>query len=66
MTTIDEIERAVTELEPDELSRFRSWFLDFDSARWDREIESDAVSGRLDALADEALVEHRAGRTRRL
>lgn len=66
MSTIEEIERAVTDLDPIELSRFRAWFLEFDAREWDRQIESDVASGRLDTLAEEALAEFRAGKTRPL
>ena len=34
----------------------------FDSDAWDRQIEADADSGRLDTLAEEALADLRAGR----
>ena len=66
MSTIDEIESAVQQLSPAELRKFRAWFLNFDAEEWDRQIERDAAAGRLDALADEALAEFRAGRTRPL
>jgi hypothetical protein len=66
MSTIQEIERAVSELTPQELAEFRRWFHDFDAAEWDRQLEADVAAGRLDALADEALADLRAGRTRPL
>ena len=66
MSTIQEIERAVRELSSEELSEFRQWFLEFDAAARDREFEEDVAAGRLDALADEAIAEFRAGRTRPL
>ena len=45
---------------------FRVWFESFDAAEWDRQIEGDAAAGKLDRLAEEALAEYRAGRTRPL
>jgi hypothetical protein len=57
MSTIDEIERAVTGLSPEDLTRFREWFLEFDAEAWDRQFAEDVASGRLDSLADEALPE---------
>ena len=62
MSTVQEIESAVRELTPDELARFRTWFIEFDAAVWDRRFEKDAVEGRLDALADEALRDLAEGR----
>ena len=66
MSTIQGIQRAVVALSPDELSEFRSWFLGFQADAWDRQLEQDAVEGRLDALAQDALGHLRAHRTRRL
>jgi len=37
---------------------------DSDVAEFDEKIEQDAKSGKLDRLAEEALADHRAGRTR--
>ena len=66
MTTAEDIERAVERLAPGELARFRAWFEGFDAARFDAAIERDAGAGKFDALADEALAAHRAGRSREL
>jgi hypothetical protein len=66
MDKLEDIERQVTQLTPEELARFRQWFADFDAAAWDRQIERDDASGKLAALAGKALSEHRAGRTRPL
>ena len=66
MTTAEEIEKAIERLPPDELARFRTWFEAFDAAQFDAAIERDARDGKLDALADEALATHRAGRSREL
>ena len=52
--TIQEIERAITELSPKELTRFREWFDEYYAQVWDKQIEQDAASGRLDKLMAEA------------
>jgi hypothetical protein len=62
MSTVIEIESAVSKLSREELSAFRAWFEDFDAEAWDRQFEEDAKAGRLDALADEALRDLREGR----
>lgn len=62
MSSIEEIERAVSELEPEELARFRAWFAEFDADVWDRQLAADVAAGRLDALAEEALQDLREGR----
>ena len=62
MSTIQEIEQAVSKLPPKELSTFRSWFAEFDAAVWDKQFEQDVADGRMDKLADEALNDLREGR----
>jgi hypothetical protein len=66
MTTAEDIEKAVEQLSPHELARFRAWFEAFDAQQFDAAIERDAQAGKLDALADEGLAAHRAGRSREL
>ena len=66
MSTVEDIENAVAELAPEDLAKFRAWFEQFDAARFDRKIERAASSGKLDRLADDALVDFRSGRAREL
>jgi hypothetical protein len=62
VSTVEEIERAVQGLSPEQLAAFRAWFAEFDAAVWDKQLEADVAAGRLDALADEALDDLRQGR----
>ena len=66
MTKIEQLEREIATLSAVELSEFRRWFADFDAEAWDRQFEHDAQSGALDALADDALADHRARKSRPL
>ena len=66
MTTVGEISVAVRRLPERELKKFRKWFVAYDAAAWDRQIERDEAAGRLDALIREARRETRAGRTKAL
>ena len=66
MSTVKEIESAVSRLSPDDLQSFRSWFQEFDAGAWDQQFEKDVQAGKLDALADEALNDLRAGRCQEL
>ncbi len=66
MTKLEDIEKAVAELAPGELARFRAWFEEFQSARFDEKIERDAGSGKLDGLAEAAVADFRKGRAREL
>jgi hypothetical protein len=64
--TLHDLESAVTGLSADELAKFRAWFIEFDADAWDRQIEADVKSGRLDSVAEEALDDFRSGRTTEL
>jgi hypothetical protein len=66
MPTAEDIEKAIEQLDPRELARFRAWFETFDAQQFDAAIKHDAHAGRLDAFADETLAAHRAGRSREL
>jgi len=66
MNAVEDIERAVAELGPSELARFRAWFEAFEAAHFDARIEADAASGRLDGFAEEAAGDLRKGRAREL
>ncbi|MEH2383318.1 MAG: hypothetical protein V7K27_31265 [Nostoc sp.] len=62
MNTLQEIERAVSQLSEKELSAFRVWFAEFDAANWDKQFEADVEAGRLNAFAERALQHLREGR----
>jgi len=64
--TIDDLEKAVSKLPPDQLAKFRDWFKAFDGARFDEKIERDAKASRLGRLAEQALAEFQEGRAREL
>lgn len=66
MSDVEQIERQIQSLDDQAFARLRQWFIEYDHARWDRQIEADSAAGRLDFLADEAFAEHRAGKTRPL
>jgi hypothetical protein len=62
MTTVDEIEKAIRGLRPEDLAALRQWFAVFDAEIWDRQIDTDVAAGRLDWLAEEGLRDLREGR----
>jgi hypothetical protein len=64
--TIEDIDKAVAKLAPDQLAAFRAWFEEFDAARFDQKIERDAQASRLDRLADQAVDVFRKGCAREL
>ena len=66
MTKLEQIEKSVTELDAKELEAFSTWFDEFQAARWDEQLEADSADGKLDTLAEKALADFRAGKTRPL
>ena len=66
MNSIDQAEKAVRELPPEQLAEFRRWFLEFDAAAWDVQYQTHVSACRLDAVAEEAISDLRQGRTRPL
>ena len=66
MLKVDEIQTAIESLPEDEYAHLRRWFLERDWEVWDREIEVDSTSGRLEFLIEEALEEEAKGKLRDL
>jgi hypothetical protein len=66
MSSVHEIETAVSKLSRQELLVFREWFSGFDAGAWDKQFEADVAGGLLDSLADEAIRDLREGRCRDL
>jgi hypothetical protein len=50
MSSVKEIASAISKLSRDDLTELESWFAEFTADAWDRQIEADAQSGRLDAF----------------
>jgi hypothetical protein len=46
-----------------DVAKFAAWFAEFHADVRGRQIEVDARSGKLDALADQALADHLAGKS---
>lgn len=66
MTKTEKLEVEVKKLNRNELAAFRRWFMQYDSDEWDRQIEEDIRTGKLDGLAKEALGAYKAGKTKEL
>jgi hypothetical protein len=62
VNSLKEIELAVSQLSPEELSTFRAWFAEFDTAIWDKQFEADVQAGRLNTFAEKALQHLQEGR----
>jgi len=66
MTEIEKLEKRIEGLSPEELAKFRSWFIEFDSRVWDRQIEADSNAGKLDRLVNQALADYRSGKAKEI
>jgi hypothetical protein len=66
MTQVEILEKNIAELDDDSFAKLREWFIEFDQARWDKQLEADSNAGKLDSLINSALAEHQAGKTRDL
>jgi hypothetical protein len=64
MDKVEKIEQEIEALSPAELAQFRAWFLEYDWAAWDQQLERDVEAGRLDDLAEKVLRDHAAGKTK--
>ena len=66
MNKVENLEKQIQQLSPEELTEFRGWFAEFDAHLWDRQFEFDVEAGKLDALAENALRAHAAGQSSKL
>ena len=66
MSELEELENRIRNLPPEDLARFRAWFVEFDHVLWDRQIQTDEKSGKLDPLVHEALADYKSGKARKI
>jgi hypothetical protein len=66
MTKLQLLEEEIKRLPPEEIAQLRDWLLELDADQWDREIERDANSGKLDKVFEKSLEDHRAGKSHEL
>ncbi len=65
-SSLESLERDIAQLPPPQLKKFRAWYEKFDSDNWDEQIDNDVHSGKLDSLANAAISEHLAGKSKEL
>jgi uncharacterized protein YfaT (DUF1175 family) len=66
VSELEQLAKHIEKLSPEDLKKFRAWFVEFDARAWDEQIEADSRAGKLDSLVAEARAEHKAGKTREL
>jgi hypothetical protein len=57
MSELEKLEEHIQKLSPEELKKFREWFVEFDAQLWDKQIAADSKAGKLDKLVSDALAE---------
>ena len=62
MSTVQDIENAIRQLSPEDLTALRTWFAAFDAEQWDQQFKEDVAAGRLEYLAQEAIQDLQEGR----
>jgi len=66
MSKVERIQTEIESLSDEEYSKLREWFSERDWGKWDRQIEEDSGSGKLDFLIKEALDEKSKGNLKEL
>ena len=61
MSTITEIQQAITSLSKSDYDQLRRWLSEYDWKEWDQQIEADSDDGKLDFLVDQATEAKRQG-----
>jgi len=63
---VEQLQMEIEALPNEEFTRLRQWFAEKDWERWDRQLEADVASGKLDFLIEEASTAKRDGILREL
>lgn len=66
MTTLPEIEAAIKQLPENDIRQLAVWLQDYLDEVWDRQIEADLSSGKLDILIAKAEADIEANRVKAL
>lgn len=66
MTTLPEIESAIKQLPEGDVRQLAAWLQEYLDELWDRQIEADAASGKLDNLISQAEADIAANRVKDL
>jgi len=64
VSKVDEIKKAIDTLPEEDYVQLRQWFSEKDWQKWDKQLEVDSGSGKLDFLIKEAFNEKKKGKLR--
>jgi hypothetical protein len=55
VSRVQELEGRIKELSSNEFQELRAWLAEYEAEVWDQQLDADALAGRLDTIADQAL-----------
>ncbi|HSR09537.1 MAG TPA: hypothetical protein VLM42_20570 [Bryobacteraceae bacterium] len=61
MSRVEQIERAIQELSPEEFAQLAQYIRSLEQERWERQLDNEAASGKLDFLQNEVRKERESG-----
>jgi len=64
--SVKDIEQAITQLPPEQLTELVEWLQEYHHQVWDKQIEEDVDSGRLDSFLADVEQDYQAGLVRPL
>jgi hypothetical protein len=57
MSHVEELESKILELPKQDFALLRNWLFEIDDSQWDKQIESDLKTGKLNQLVNKAKAE---------
>ena len=66
MSRVQALQEEIEKLSLTELAELQEWLAEREADAWDRGIERDAASGKLDKLFEKSLADHCAGKSREI
>jgi hypothetical protein len=66
VSRVEELEGKIKALSSQEFREPPAWLAEYDAEVWDQQFHADALAGRLDAIADQALKDFSEGRSTNL
>jgi hypothetical protein len=57
MGELESIEKQIERLDDDAFARLRTWFIEYDHSRWDRQIEADSAARSLSMKMRQSVIE---------
>ena len=58
---LEQIEKQIAQLNPEELKQFSAWFDEYLSDEWDRQIERDVAAGKFEKIMGQLDKNYEAG-----